>query len=207
MNRLVAVFVVTAAVAVAAGSAHAQVQPLPSSTAALQLGLDHARGLALQGAFALGKANPTDVVQNGLLVTARADGASQVVGVGLGAQLHQRFSDVVFLREVVVAEPFVSALDGPVVGARGDVLLQLGLDLGGVHLLLGPRATAVAVLDRDVGGRVVLDGVVGVRVPITDHVAVVGSASAGGEQAHRGGALQPGGAVSGSLWVGVQLGL
>jgi hypothetical protein len=207
MNRSVAVFAVAALATGFAGAAHAQVQPLPSSTLAVQLGFDHARGLALQGAFALGKANATDVVQNGLLVTARADGASQVVGVGLGAQLHQRFSDVVFLREVVVAEPFVSALDGPVVGARGDVLLQLGLDLGGVHLMFGPRATALAVLDRDVPGRVAIDGVVGVRVPITDHVAVVSSASAGGEQAHRGGALQPGGTVSGSLWVGVQLGL
>jgi hypothetical protein len=211
MNRSsVCCFAVCAIVAVAA-PVRAQVQPLPPSTSTVQLGFDHARGLALVGAFALGKAAAADraapVVINSPLVTARADLASQLIGVGLGVQLQQRVSDVVFVREVAVAEPFVVALDGPVVGFRGDALLQLGFDLGAVQLVLGPRAMALAVVDRAVAGRVVLDGVVGVRVPVVEHAAIVASASAGAEQSHRGGALQAGGALTGGLWVGVQLGL
>ena len=163
------------------------------------------------GAFALGKAAAADraapVVINTPLVTARADLASQLIGVGIGAQLQQRLSDVVFVREVAIAEPFVSALDGPVVGFRGDALLQLGFDIGAVQLVLGPRAMALAVVDRAVAGRVVIDGVVGVRVPVVKHAAIVASASAGAEQSHRGGALQAGGALTGGLWVGLQLGL
>lgn len=213
MNRSsVCCFVVGAIVAVAA-PVRAQVQPLPPSTSTVQLGFDHARGLALVGAFALGKAAAADadraapVVINSPLVTARADLASQLIGVGIGAQLQQRLSDVVFVREVAVAEPFVVALDGPVVGFRGDALLQLGFDIGAVQLVLGPRAMALAVVDRAVAGRVVIDGVVGVRVPVVEHAAIVASASAGAEQSHRGGALQAGGALTGGLWVGVQLGL
>ena len=217
MNRSSVCCLVVGAIVAVAAPVRAQVQPLPPLTATVQLGVAHVRGPALVGAFALGKAAATDadraapVVSNSPLVTARVDLASQLLGVGIGAQLQQRLSDVVFVREVAIAEPFVSALDGPVVGFRGDALLQLGFDIGEVQLVLGPRAMALAVVDRAVAGRVVLDGVVGVRVPVVvpvvDHAAVVASASAGAEQSHRGGVLQAGGALTGGLWVGLQLGL
>lgn len=211
MNRSSVCCLVVGAIVAVAAPVRAQVQPLPPSTATVQLGFDHVRGPALVGAFALGKAAAADraapVVINTPLVTARADLASQLIGVGIGAQLQQRLSDVVFVREVAIAEPFVVALDGPVVGFRGDALLQLGFDIGAVQLVLGPRAMALAVVDRAVAGRVVIDGVVGVRVPVVKHAAIVASASAGAEQSHRGGALQAGGALTGGLWVGLQLGL
>ena len=211
MNRSSVCCLVVGAIVAVAAPVRAQVQPLPPSTATVQLGFDHVRGPVLVGAFALGKAAAADraapVVINTPLVTARADLASQLIGVGIGAQLQQRLSDGVFVREVAIAEPFVSALDGPVVGFRGDALLQLGFDIGAVQLVLGPRAMALAVVDRAVAGRVVIDGVVGVRVPVVKHAAIVASASAGAEQSHRGGALQAGGALTGGLWVGLQLGL
>ena len=134
----------------------------------------------------------------------RLDPAAGVVGVELGAQAAQALGDIFFIREAVAVGPVVGAV--PVAGGvAGGALVTVGARLGDVVVVVGPRVFGTALVVGPVPGRVVVDGVVGVLVPIGDALAVTGSVSAGAEAPHVGGAFAAQRNVAGSAVVGAQL--
>jgi hypothetical protein len=181
-------------VVLCARASQAQVVPLSASTPAVEVGLDQVAGPVLRAGFSPG---------GQALVVGRVDVGARVVGVALGGQWQQRLWGPLSLREAVTAGPIVSAL-GPIAGGlSADALLQLGVDIGDVLVLVGPRLLGTFLVAGDVPGRGVVDGVVAVKIPVTSGLAVTASASAGGERAYVGFAPS-GAALSGSLAVGVQ---
>ena len=193
MSRVVFAIVVVA-VALASASSRAQTVPLSAATPSLDIGVDHLAGpVARLGLSPGGNA----------LVVGRVDVGARVVGVVFGGQWQQRLWGPLSLREAATIGPFVSALGPPAGGVAADALLQLGIDVGDVLLLLGPRLQGNALIQGAAPGRGALEAVVGVKVPLGNTLAVTASASAGAERSHVG--LVPGaGALAGSLSVGVQ---
>jgi hypothetical protein len=191
MSRVVVVAVL---LALTSSSARAQAVPLAADTPALELGFDHLAGPVVRLGFSPG---------GQALVVGRVDAGARVVGVAVGGQWQQRLWGPLSLREAATVGPFVSALGPPAGGLAADALVQLGVDLGDVLLLLGPRLQGNALVQGPVPGRAGLDAVVGVRVPLGGTLALTALASAGAERAHV--AFVPGaGALAGSVAVGLQ---
>lgn len=195
MNRVVVVTLVAVVfAALSSSSALAQSVPLAAATPALELGADHLAGPVVRLGFSPGK---------NALVVGRVDVGARVVGLAFGGQWEQRLWGPLSLREAATVGPFVSALGPPAGGVAGDALVQLGVDIGDVLVLLGPRLQGNALVQGAVPGRGALDVVVGVKVPLGETLAITTSASAGAERSHLGFA-PGGGALTGSVAVGVQ---
>lgn len=190
MTRLI--FIVVAILGAQVG--RAQVVPLAASTPSLELGVDQFAGPVMRAGFSPG---------GQALVVGRVDVGARVAGIALGGQWQQRLGGPLSLREAVTAGPIVSALGPAAGGLSADALLQLGIDIGDVVVLVGPRFASTLLLVGEVPGRGVVDGVVAVKIPVADSLAITASASAGGERSYRG--FAPGGAaLTGSLAVGLQ---
>jgi hypothetical protein len=191
MTRLL--FIVVVAV-VGAQASRAQVAPLAASTPSLELGVDQFAGPVVRGGFS---------PDGQALVVGRVDVGARVVGVAFGGQWQQRLWGPLSVREAITAGPIVSALGPAAGGLSADALLQLGVDIGDVVVLVGPRLGSALLLVGEVPGRGIIDGVVAVKIPVADSLAITASASAGGERSYRG--FAPGGAaLTGSLAVGLQ---
>jgi hypothetical protein len=192
MNRVVVVAVLWAALG--SSLVRAQAMPLAEATPALELGFDHFAGPVARLGFS---------PRGNALVVGRVDVGARVAGVAFGGQWQQRLWGPLSLRGAASIGPFVSALGPPAGGVAGEALVQLGVDIGDVLVLVGPRLQGSALVQGAVPGRGALDAVVGVRVPLAEALALTAMASAGAERAHVG-FLPGGGALAGSVAVGVQ---
>jgi len=175
-------------------SASAQAVPLPTATPALELGFEQFAGPVARLGFS---------PRGGALVVGRVDVGARIVGVAFGGQWEQRLFGALSLREAASIGPFVSALGAPGGGVSAEGLVQLGVDVGDVLVLVGPRLQGNALVQGAVPGRGVLDAVVAIRVPFGEDLALTASASAGAERAHVG-FVPGGGALAGGVAVGVQ---
>lgn len=197
MNRFVLSFVVV--VGCAAGAASAQTVPQTERSVIVEVGTESLSLPVLQATLAPKKTD-SGVLP---LLRARVDLDTAAVGLGLGLQLDQRVCSGFFVREAAVASGFVSGLDGVAFGATGDVTVQAGFNIGSVVLATGPALSgAFVVYDGVSAGEVRLTPAwnVALVVPVVDHVAIVGEASAGNDFGGHGD-----GAVHGSVFVGARL--
>jgi hypothetical protein len=193
-TRIVLSFLSLVAGVMTSSPAAAQAVPVPAATPALEIGLEQLAGPVARLGFS---------PRGGGLVVGRVDVGARVVGVAFGGQWDQRLFGALSLREAASIGPFVSASGPPGVGVSAEGLVQLGIDVGDVLLLVGPRLQGNALVQGAVPGRGVLDAVVAVRVPLFERLALTALASAGAERAHVG--FVPGGsALAGGVAVGLQ---
>ncbi len=209
------VLFVSLALALTSSAASAEeVIPLSPSSTAVSVGLEHLQGATLRVAFGPGdRASPTSTTLQrataaGPTVAARLDATAGIVGVELGAQAGQALGETFFVREAIAVGPVVGAV--PVgVGVAGGASVALGACLGDVVVVAGPRVFGTALVVGPVPGRVVVDGVAGVAIPVAAvgdvGFAVTGLVSAGLEVPHVGGVLSKQSAVAGSAVIGLQL--
>jgi len=181
-------------------SSFAQALPLAGGAVAAELGVTDLALPALQIAASRG-----DTV----FVSAFVDGGAGSAGLGLGAQWSQPLLEWLSLREVVEGGPRLAlrapndVTRGAAGGLGASAALQLVVRAGDVDIVAGPRVAGSAIVDGEVPGRLVVDGVIGVRVPLGEGFAITGVVSGGQERSLRG-FVEHGAVVSGSAFVGVQ---
>jgi hypothetical protein len=201
MNRRRAPLLIAAVAAVVLGAAEARAQavPLVEGSVAPSVGVESIGPPGVVVDVGLGRRALFQPV-----LQARASAHARTLAVAGGGAWQQELGDVVFLRETVLAGPFLAAVDGVVPGARASAQLLVGFRLGDRWVLsVGPEVTAaVAVADVPVpaDGRVGVALVGGARWFVVPDVAVTLSLGGGYDLGGHGAGAVAGQAFAGALF-------
>ncbi len=194
--------------------AHAQTaQPLATphlssdgarTSAVVGVGLGIERFGAPTLTFALAPtSSPLSQSSSSLVLTGRFDSSARSVGVGLGGQFVQSLNGTLFVREAVVVQPFLIAVDDVVGGVRGEVTAQIGFHLDRFDFAIGPRFIPVVAVAEGTDGRLGVDVVGAARFFVVDELALTVDLGAGSDFSHRNG-IVAGSVLSGTAYLGVQ---